>query len=209
MPIPWPDVGSTTDMCTVASGTCAPGHKCLPVEDPNSNERRCTPIIEDPAGPGEPCYVGETPEEGDSCGQYSICWNVDDTTRIGYCVAFCGWCGPQDECIDQGSFGVCLDVCHPLLQDCPLGHGCYPDAGLFICAPDLSGELGAAGDPCNAVHGCDRGNACVVPNLTPGCEGDYCCSALCEVGDSSDCLEGQQCLALPFDDASVGVCGAA
>lgn len=208
---PWPDLGSSNESCTVTPGTCPPGYKCSPSLDPTSSERRCTPIVEDPGGAGDPCYVAEDPADGDSCGIQSICWNIDDVTRIGYCVSFCNWCGPRETCIEVGTLGLCFQECHPLVQDCPVGHGCYPDAGTFVCAPDLSGDLGAVGDPCNAVYACDRGNACVVPTLTPGCEGDYCCSALCDVAAPSDCLAGQECIPIPIDPPSggfeVGICG--
>jgi len=208
IPTPQPDVGSEDETCTVSPGTCPPGFKCLPSRDPMSDERRCTPIVEDPGTVGEPCYVAEDPADGDSCGIQSVCWNVDDATRIGYCVSFCHWCELWESCIEVGMFGLCFDRCHPLVQDCPLGQGCYPDAGTFVCAPDFSGDLGAVGDPCNAVYACDRGNACVVPTLTPGCEGNYCCSALCEVGDTSPCLPGQECLPVPLEGPNnAGVCG--
>ena len=209
-PSPRPDLGASNESCTVTPGTCPPGYKCLPSLDAASHDRRCTPIVEDPGSPGDPCYVADDPAVGDSCGIQSMCWNIDDVTRIGYCVSFCGWCGPRETCIEVGTFELCFDKCHPLAQDCPLGQGCYPDAGTFVCAPDLSGDLGAAGDPCNAVYACDRGNACVVPTLTPGCEGEYCCSALCEVGDPSGCLEAQECLPVPLDTGAgpeVGICG--
>lgn len=112
--------------------------------------------------------------------------------------------------------------CHPLEPDCSEPEACYPIDGLWQCAPDASGELGAYGDPCDADDACDPGLACLPTNaLPPGlpCEDAAgCCTVLCDFSDPDASLgcpsaaEGQLCLpwyppgeAPPgYDD--VGVC---
>lgn len=112
--------------------------------------------------------------------------------------------------------------CHPLEPDCSEPEACYPIDGLWQCAPDASGELGAYGDPCEADDACDPGLACLPTNaLPPGlpCEDAAgCCTVLCDFSDPDASLgcpsaaEGQLCLpwyppgeAPPgYDD--VGVC---
>lgn len=112
--------------------------------------------------------------------------------------------------------------CHPLEPDCSEPEACYPIDGLWQCAPDASGELGAYGDPCDADDACDPGLACLPTNaLPPGlpCEDAAgCCTVLCDFSDPDASLgcpsaaEGQLCLPwYPPGDAppgydDVGVC---
>ena len=90
--------------------------------------------------------------------------------------------------------------------------------GGFVCGPDVSHELGAFGDACAFVNGCDPGHICVAAEFVPGCRGGSCCSAYCDLDEpdaSASCpgsADGQVCEPYFMDGqappsyATVGVC---
>ena len=127
----------------------------------------------------------------------------------GVCVALCvgyerkcsedpaSCCDPGAACIisNGGVLILCLPACDPLLQDCDAqGEGCYPVGDTFQCAPDLSGDKGMPGDPCESVTDCDPGTFCGNPAIYPGCDPKAagCCIPFCEL-DMPVCVDGTEC----------------
>jgi hypothetical protein len=76
--------------------------------------------------------------------------------------------------------------CDPLRQDCPGDQACVPDSGGFSCIDVLT--PGGVGDVCLVAAECGPGLACVASGALAACDGQGCCSSLCEVSDG-----GAQC----------------
>ncbi|MBL4683286.1 MAG: hypothetical protein JKY37_01755 [Nannocystaceae bacterium] len=203
-----PDGGASgAQECSIWEEDCPPGEKCMPWANDGGtwNATRCSPIARDAAGPGEPCGVRQGIGSGlDSCELHAMCWFVDAETLEGTCVALCVGGRDAPYCEDpaatcpitsNGWLLPCLPRCNPLLDDCPAGHGCYPQPSGLLCAPDASGRDGAAGDHCGFINVCDPGNACVDGDTVPGCS-DSCCSAWCALDEptASQCLPEQACV---------------
>ncbi|HEY8375714.1 MAG TPA: hypothetical protein VIK91_04455 [Nannocystis sp.] len=74
----------------------------------------------------------------------------------------CGFyvCDPDQVCLPLGQDLTCLSKCDPLDQaTCFFGEACIGWGGVdaFVCAPDISGNLGKVGDPCQYLNDCDPG----------------------------------------------------
>lgn len=206
--IPDPDGGGVSFECDIFAQDCPEGEKCMPWANDGGgawNATRCSPVDAMPDLIGESCTVVGSGVSGvDSCEFASMCWNVDDNGE-GVCVEMCG-CSevtpicqtPDTACAisNQGALALCLAACNPLdPAGCLEGEACYPVNGLFLCAPDASGDSGAVGDPCEFINACDTGTLCLDAAAVPGCAGATgCCSSMCEIGDDTSCLAGQACV---------------
>ncbi|MCH9684783.1 MAG: ribulose phosphate epimerase [Deltaproteobacteria bacterium] len=221
-----PDGGSDVYQCDVFEQDCKEGEKCLAwANDGGStwNATRCSDLVDDPAQVGEACYViGSAVSGSDSCDVGAMCWNVDPETLEGTCIGLCTGDPASPVCEDpnaqcsiscDGTLTLCMPTCDPLAQDCAGGDACYPmGVGYFTCAPDVSGDLGAQGEPCEFINVCDPGLTCMSADVV-GCDEGYfgCCTAYCEVG-AAPCGSGLECM--PYFNAgnappgleNVGVC---
>jgi hypothetical protein len=209
------DVGNdAVEECSVWDQDCPDGEKCMPWSnngDPTWNATKCVMVDPDPGQPGDACTVEGSGVSGvDTCAVASMCWDVDPETNQGTCIAFCQGtennplCNdPQTTCsiTNDGVLILCLPNCDPLLQDCPDGQACYGIADGYVCAPDVSGEMGAFADPCEAINVCDPGLECVVAGGVPDCAGAMgCCTEFCDLSNPTATAEcagsggGQECL---------------
>lgn len=105
-----------------------------------------------------------------------------------------------------GVLNLCLERCHPLLQDCAEGQGCYLGYSGFLCVPQASGEDGAAYDSCEFLNVCDPGLVCVDGTDEEGCPSNAagCCKTLCELGTSgSPCLPLEECVPWEWTDDDI------
>jgi hypothetical protein len=211
--------------CSVFDQDCPPGEKCTWWANdggPSWNATRCVAIDPEAVGPGDSCTVVNSGVSGiDSCDIGSMCWNVDPETNTGECVALCignenaPYCPHVDAgcSISSSGLGLCLPTCDPLAQDCNPGEGCYGILDMLVCVPDVSGDLGAVGDPCEYFNVCDPGLACVPAQGVPDCEGfSGCCSPWCDIAAPTCPYPEQECVAF-FDPAdarwgveNIGVC---
>ena len=210
--------------CNVWTQDCPPGEKCTWWANDGGNSwtaMRCVPIDPDAVGPGESCMVVNSAVSGiDSCEIGSMCWDVDPETSIGRCVALCLGSENDPQCphtdstcsLSGSGLGLCLPDCDPLAQDCDPGAGCYGTNDAVVCMPDVSGDSGALGDPCEYVNVCDPGLACVSANGVPGCTGSGCCTPWCDI-DAPDCpFPEQECVPFfepadaPWDTGDLGLC---
>jgi hypothetical protein len=112
-----------------------------------------------------------------------------------------------------GEPSVCGPACDPLLQDCTEGQGCYAIEDSFLCAADVSGGAGAAGDSCDTFDACDPGQACIAVEDLPACRGVACCTPYCDLADPTQTCPGAlQCSewfpggTAPPGMENVGVC---
>ncbi|MCA9653947.1 MAG: ribulose phosphate epimerase [Myxococcales bacterium] len=198
-----PDGGGPTFECDIFAQDCPEGEKCMPWASSGGtwDATRCSPIDENPGQPGDECSVEGGGASGiDSCDIGSMCWDVDPETNMGTCVAMCTGDSANPICEDpdtscsianDGAIVLCLPNCDPLLQDCAEGQACYPVADIWVCGPDASGEMGAAGDPCEFINVCDVGNICLDASAWPDCAGSIgCCSPVC---DTTDPMGDAQC----------------
>lgn len=204
---------------------CPDGEKCNPwANDGGSawNALGCFPVDPAPNVPGEPCSVEGSGVSGvDTCEVGAMCWDVDDETNIGVCIALCDGSPDMPTCAPAGtscaisnedSLNLCLPGCDPLLQNCVDGQGCYPLDDVFLCAPDASDEGGANGEFCGFLNACDPGLTCLIESaFGPGCF-DSCCSPFCDITAPS-CIEaGHECLPFfeegqaPPEFVDLGVC---
>ncbi|MEZ4451960.1 MAG: ribulose phosphate epimerase [Nannocystaceae bacterium] len=227
-----PDGGGIEDDCDVWAQNCTEGEKCTAwANDGGSawNAHRCVPVVPDPDSVGEPCSVeGSAVAGSDSCDKGAMCWDVDPETRLGVCVGLCQgdlvqctrdpWscCPPGSACTISAMsvLILCLGSCNPLLQDCEGPEdGCYPVDDGFECASDVSGDMGAVGDPCEFINVCDPGAFCGDPAAYPGCDPNAagCCVPFCSLAAPA-CALGTECHAWydPMDVApgfeDIGVC---
>lgn len=193
--------------CDPFSRECPEGFKCMPfsIKAGMPEATRCAPLVENPAGIGEVCQVFGGPYSGDdTCGVGAMCVDVDFETLLGTCIELCrcgldgGDCDGGYACMPLGIASTCTALCNPFEDDCRAGDACYPvDEGL-ICAPDISGDQGQAGDPCDFINACDPGLYCALSELVPDCAGaGGCCTSFCDLTQGSAvCLPGQSCV--PF-----------
>jgi hypothetical protein len=194
--------------CDIFAQDCPDGEKCMPwANDGGSswNATQCSPLDPAPVPIGGDCTVEGSGVSGiDNCELGAMCWSVDPETNMGYCIEMCS-CSPDTPVCETantvcnisngGVLALCLPVCNP--NDpaaCPDGDVCVPSGDYFFCAPDASGEQGAAGDPCEFINVCDPGLFCASAAAVPGCVGAQgCCSSFCTEGDDDNCLAGQSC----------------
>ncbi|MEZ4450962.1 MAG: hypothetical protein R3B09_15885 [Nannocystaceae bacterium] len=208
-----PDHGAVDQGCSSWEQDCPEGQKCNAWANDGGgawNANKCVPVVPDPDAVGEPCSVEGSGVSGlDSCDKGAMCWSVDPETNVGVCVGLCQGdetkctsdpstcCPPGSACV-VGQMAVlilCLQSCDPLLQDCE-GNGevCYPEGVDFKCAPDVSGDMGAGGDPCDVLNECDPGTFCGNPAFFPGCDPNAagCCIPFCSLM-SPGCVMGTVC----------------
>lgn len=199
-----------------AQDDCCEGEKCIASVNSGGSAwsvARCVPIDPDPDPVGAVCtFVVEDGVELDTCVPGAMCWSVDPETNVGVCVALCEgsdhgchldpWsCCPDGFACTIASSGVlilCLEFCDPIAQNCLAeGDVCRPtsDYYWFGCSPDVSGDMGAAGDPCEYIYVCDPGTYCGDPAAYPGCDPNAggCCIPFCPL-DRPECTPGTECM---------------
>ncbi len=94
---------------------------------------------------------------------------------------------------DETETGELPQACDPLLQDCPVGEGCYlVDGGNAGC--ETAGQV-PIGSPCVAVNDCAPGGVCVYAMFVPGCNGENCCASFCDLVDPQ-CPMGLECTSI-------------
>jgi len=218
-----PDGGAGAE-CDIYAQDCPVGEKCNAYAAGGGgswDSLGCFAVVNDPDQVGDACTAFGGGATGlDSCDIGSMCWDVDDATDIGTCVANCTGAavaplcaGAGESCVvsNQDSLHLCLPNCSPLLQDCDAGQGCYAIGDVFTCAPDVSGAGGDAGDACEFINVCTPGLGCVEAS-TQACFG-ACCTPFCETDQPNTCPGiGQTCVAwyavgeAPLGFENVGVC---
>ncbi|MBL9103529.1 MAG: ribulose phosphate epimerase [Myxococcales bacterium] len=169
------------------------------------NALKCVPVMEDPAGVGEACFVVDSAVSGiDNCGFGAMCWDVDEE-NMGTCVAMCTGTPDSPMCesgfvcpvYGEGVINICLPTCHPLEQDCPGGELCINYLDGFMCVFDASGDEGQAHDACEFANSCDVGLVCsytegAADECDPAASG--CCEPYCDVTLANTCPgAGQVC----------------
>jgi hypothetical protein len=216
--------GATTgapDPCDRYTQDCPSGSKCAPASASGGtwNTSRCVAVSGDGQA-GEACTVTGAPGSGeDTCALGLLCWDPLGAGE-GECVPLCTWpagaagpgCDPfpGTSCTiaSDGTLELCLPNCDPRELACAPGLVCV-DVGAagFLCIPDASGAMGAAGDGCAFVNACDAGLVCLAPDLVPGCtDAPGCCAPVCDVtlGDGP-CPAGTTCQ--PYDPSGAAPVG--
>ncbi len=214
--------------CDVFLQDCPEGEKCTAVSVDNGgwNWARCVPVTGTDMA-GDACTAKSVADGLDSCAKGAMCWDVDMEGN-GTCAAQCGGSPDAPTCPDnivctiasQGFLAICIPQCDPLLQDCAKGNACYPIGDVFNCAPDASGDMGEANDPCEFINVCAAGLFCGDPAFVgAGCpQGSMgCCTPFCEFPEGACPNPDQQCVQwfdpamLPEGDSwlAIGACGVA
>ena len=214
--------------CSVYDQDCEAGFKCVPLVDAGAGSWslvRCTPVADDPKDLGEVCTVkGRVSDGVDDCERGLVCWDLDPNTQQGRCaeVVLGNEHGPvctdpraMPNLVFDSPIALCLPGCDPVDPSaCPDGQACLPrdDApSRFSCAPESSGDLGKAWDPCDDVVDCNPGLTCVDDIHLPTCPTSRCCTPYCE-HPNPDCQEGFSCVPwyagneAPPGFENVGVC---
>jgi hypothetical protein len=223
--------GCATDLplvCDIFAQECPEGQKCMPIITDGGgawNSARCVSVMGTDVA-GEPCTAESVGDGLDSCVEGVMCWGVD-VEGNGTCTALCAGTIDMPICPDSGWCTVvneflafCLPQCDPLLQDCGEGDACYPIDDGFTCAPDASGDVGKANDPCEFINVCDPGLLCGDPGFVgAGCaQGSLgCCTPFCGFPGGA-CPNLDQACVQWFDPAmlpegdprlAIGACGVA
>jgi hypothetical protein len=191
------------DTCDVILQDCPAGEKCVPWASSGGtwDANKCVAVTGDQAT-GEPCTYGGAIAATDDCDETGFCWRVGPDA-MGTCHAFCTGspdspeCPPGSSCVLSGSgvISFCTKLCDPLLQDCPVGYGCFWDGSPFGCAlvperPPLPGE------PCSFLSDCALGSNCTPASVVPGCQSQSCCAPYCDLTrgvPQCDALPGTTC----------------
>lgn len=108
--------------------------------------------------------------------------------------------------------GMNESECDPLLQDCPMGEGCYFTfmSDVFVCA-----DVGMVpiNEGCGGtINVCAPGLACINSDALSACEADGCCAAYCDLEDPTCPIMGTECAPFPWEGTapqgleSVGLC---
>ncbi|WAS91565.1 hypothetical protein [Nannocystis punicea] len=192
--------------CGPWAQNCPEGHKCAPIWDQvvPDWELECVPVPAPAPAVGEPCLGPKgSPTGVDDCAAGAMCWPVEGEGEKT-CVAHCGGspeapqCGADQVCasLHHGTVTLCLQICDPLVQDCPMGQVCSPGLDGFVCVPDVSGPDGDLLDRCHDEDGCDAGFYCVEHAWEPSCQYSSCCVPFCDVG-APNC-PGQASCVSPF-----------
>jgi hypothetical protein len=209
--------------CDVWAQDCSDGEKCVPWANDGGNAwnaTRCSELDATPAAIGEPCVMQDSPTSGfDDCDLDGMCWEVDPTTLIGTCVAFCGNSRADPECAADhscwiafdGTISLCLPSCDPLAPTCAADETCagqlgYSSGPSFVCLPaQFEPQPYAAG--CDEFAVCDEGLFCVVAADVPGCTDPRCCTTLGESASPPMCPDATQ-TCIPIDDPMIpeGLC---
>lgn len=211
-----------TSLCDPWAQDCPRGEKCVPasLDDDSWESLVCVQVDPNAVGPGQGC--ASMGFGVDTCDKGSVCWFLDPNTQMGTCTAQCVGSPEAPSCSDPSTACVhiavtgdlCLPLCDPLAQDCPLSQVCVqnPTTPDFICAPDTSDTEGKAFDACESLHDCDPGLACAPTELATECDpqGDGCCLPYCDTSQPASCPgAGQECVlleSLPMGFESVGRC---
>lgn len=220
------DGGCTALSCDVWAQDCPRGEKCVPWnaggDGPSMgcSESRCSELAPEPRAPGESCTADGGPWSGvDDCDVGSYCWNVDELTLEGVCVAQCIGSEASPLCADdelycfmlQGtSVTACVPVCDPLAPMCPAGSTCALSGANDQAAACVSTTLDVPsghGTPCDWRLGCGDGFACVEATTLSACDDSYCCASLCDVDSPTCAAEDPTCMQVRDAIAGVGTCG--
>lgn len=221
-----PDGGCVSLSCDVWAQDCPRGESCVPWdaggEGPSTGcaQSRCRAIAPEPRAPGESCLAERGPWSGlDDCALGSYCWNIDDVTLEGVCVAQCIGSEAEPVCADEAlscfvwtgsAVTACVVPCDPLAPACAEGTTCVLSAANDQAPGCVSSTLGVPsghGTPCEPALGCGDGFACVEGTTIAACDGPYCCATLCDL-DAPTCLaEEPTCAPVPGAPAGVGACG--
>jgi hypothetical protein len=129
---------------------CPEGEKCVPYDATAGGSwdaNKCMAVTGDQAT-GEPCVCGGLMDATDDCDATGICVDRDGDT-LGTCHAFCMGTADQPECPDNllceiaeyGTVALCVEQCHPLLQDCEQPSACSGTTPGFIASRAAIGQL--------------------------------------------------------------------
>lgn len=175
--------------CDPWNDTCPRGQKCQPYALPRG--AGCVDVVDDPLPVGEPCDAGGTV---DLCEAGAMCVSPD-----GHCLPLCGGAPNPGEttcadacspCLirDNGAYGYCPLPCDPRASDCGGDRWCaiYTYEPRFFCASFFKGSV-PAGMPCSKSSDCQEGSACFAKPFLPACDGDNCCTPVCDLNGPDTC----------------------
>lgn len=218
---------TAANQCNAQIQDCPDGQKCTARDNnqgqmPGWNENVCVSLKGDKAA-GDACDVVGNPFTGDDeCDVGLICLQTDENGQNGVCTPFCD---ENNECengicveANDGVLNTCLQLCDPLLQDCPDVQGCYgdPEFPAFVCfVPDTSGtdNNGNDGSSCSFTNNCQPGLYCAPQETQDGCTAELgCCTPYCPLDDEDPgCSSSiEQCIPFfadpPLGFENVGIC---
>lgn len=208
--------------CDAFLQDCPEGEKCVASSASNTtwDSNSCVPITGE-GQPGDPCSSNGRAFPSDDCGEDSMCVFADDPDQ-GVCRSFCEGsfdnplCPEGLACVigNDGAINWCLELCDPLLQDCPGDDICSFDSNYaFVCLPSTSTAGPGAECSGSLPRDCQAGSLCVSADAVPGCMGPSCCAPICDLGAPNpnlDCPAETGCALLwqenPPGFEDVGVC---
>jgi hypothetical protein len=200
---------------------CGAGQKCVPYGESGGTwaGNKCVDVQGD-GQPGDSCIYGGIVGANDDCGPDTFCFGVEQVAlmTIGICTPLCGGtmadplCEPGTSCLisNNDALSVCVPSCDPLLQDCGADLACYYANEAFACLPTTD-EI-PTGEPCEFSNQCAAGNLCAPGAALPSCNGDYCCTALCNLVDPICSQVGTACESVYLEGQAppgyedVGIC---
>ncbi|MCY1060131.1 hypothetical protein [Nannocystis sp. SCPEA4] len=211
-----PDAGAPSFGCDLWNNDCPAGQKCASFSQSGEawDGSRCVDIAPNPGGLGDPCSVADHVFSGqDTCGEHMMCWEVDEQTLTGTCIAMCTGsefdpsCPAETSCViaNDGALIACIPDCDPLDPDtcgedlCVFLPGEDGGPPQFFCVVDAGEDPGQALDPCEFLNVCDPTLICVESVLVPQCDQTFlgCCIPFCDVTEPNICAAlGLECVPL-------------
>jgi len=210
-----PDGIAVGELCDVWAQDCQTTLKCVPVADEAGavgfSEHRCVVVL---AGADlyEPCKsYGLVVGNFDNCAHGQICWGESgghphpgQAIGQGRCVGICGGTEESPQCQDEyaicrsasgGVVHLCAAQCNPFTLDCGTERACLWDEASrrFSCGLPAYKIIEHGDDCLGCEHCCALGLYCAEGGKVPGCGGESCCNAWCDISAPSACVEGQQC----------------
>ncbi|MCA9696741.1 MAG: hypothetical protein KC431_04375, partial [Myxococcales bacterium] len=188
--------------CTVLGSGNQPVYDCVEDDGSKLPFEPCTP---EPSTGQDQCPAGFACIPSEPGGGNGLCLELclaDNDCEASLCVAYPGEVVP-----------VCAPICNPLGPLCPEQQGCYRVRNsAFVCRYTGMNDFGVTAEPCDIVDdsGCAQGFVCETGQIIPGCAGESCCTALCDLSDADPCMAPMSCGELPLDPLpvfdSVGAC---
>ncbi|EDM77708.1 putative lipoprotein [Plesiocystis pacifica SIR-1] len=183
-----PEADEPPEPCDMFAQDCPEGDKCVPeIVGGQLQQAVCTTVVGDTPY-GEPCSLVEGGQGYDTCDDASWCFNLIEVEGelVGTCTPFCTGNAEDADCpegyacqLSAEGPPVCVDICDPLVQDCPGNQACYWTNSHFACVPTTA-KL-ETGQPCGFINDCDEGSMCLSAEVLNGCSEASCCGDYCSL----------------------------
>lgn len=181
--------------CNVVTQTgCTGNEKCAVTSSGGSVDYRCVldPALFDPLATCEPSLL----DGADGCPAAYGCLGEEGAgVCVGLCLVEADCAGGL--CLQDPNDNVphCATECDPFEPSCVNPLQCRRKEDRYACQFGEEADVGVEGAPCTfeGDSGCAAGFSCVNGALLPNCDGDRCCTPLCDLAAVDTCSAPTTC----------------